>query len=238
MQTQYGKIEVANQTSIEGVKTQGQKLSPLLKEKLVFIGHLDCYERGSEIASVLLNIKTNDTSIYRLTNEIASRCDELLQTDEFRNKIEVDESDYLYVQSDGSMLLTREKGWREVKLGRLFKGSSIHSETPDRQWIKSSEYVSHFGSHTEFEDKMSPLIDDTYKKLPDRVVFLGDGAKWQWKWADAEYPAAIQVLDYYHAMEYVGAYLGVQYKSAQKVDILQRKMGKIMKQKGGQSVYN
>jgi hypothetical protein len=37
------------------------------------------------------------------------------------------------------------------------------------------------------------------------LVFLGDGAAWVWKTAQEHFPKAIQVLDWYHAMEHVWA---------------------------------
>jgi hypothetical protein len=36
-----------------------------------------------------------------------------------------------------------------------------------------------------------------YKKR----IIIGDGAAWIWKWAEDNYPGAIQILDYYHAKE-------------------------------------
>ena len=37
------------------------------------------------------------------------------------------------------------------------------------------------------------------------LVFLGDGAAWIWKTAEEHFPKAIQVLDWFHAMEHVWA---------------------------------
>jgi hypothetical protein len=37
------------------------------------------------------------------------------------------------------------------------------------------------------------------------LVFLGDGAAWVWKTAQELYPQAIQVLDWYHAVEHLWA---------------------------------
>ncbi len=42
----------------------------------------------------------------------------LIEKEDTRNPIELAEEEKLYVQCDGSMLLTREEGWKEVKLGR------------------------------------------------------------------------------------------------------------------------
>lgn len=37
------------------------------------------------------------------------------------------------------------------------------------------------------------------------LVVLGDGAVWLWKLAETRFPKAIQILDFWHALEYVGA---------------------------------
>lgn len=35
------------------------------------------------------------------------------------------------------------------------------------------------------------------------VVFIADGAPWIWKWIEANYPEATQILDFYHAKEHL-----------------------------------
>lgn len=216
----------------------GQKLSPYLKEKLVYIGQLDCYERGSEIANQLMNVCTNDTAIYRLTDQVGAACKKVDLEEDYRAPIELDDEEFLYVQSDGSMLLTRTSGWKEVKLGRVFRSKSMHIQSADRQWIRQSEYVAHLGSHTSFENQMSKVIDEPYRQNEARIVFITDGAKWQWKWVEAEYPNAIQILDFYHVMEHVGKYISVCYKRKQVVKKMMEKLGHILKHKGVFSLSN
>ena len=215
-----------------------QKISPFLKEKLVFLGQLDCYERASEIAEFVMNVKTNDTAIYRLTDEIGSLSESLISDHDFRQKLDLKQDEELYVQCDGSMLLTREQGWKEVKLGRVFRSSSILPQDTNRQWVKESEYVGHYGSHVEFEDKMSMLIDDTYKDSPQRVVFISDGAKWQWNWCEAEYPQAVKIIDFYHVMEHIGGYLHHVTKTREAREKYMSKLGSILKVKGIKTVKN
>ncbi|MBK9567351.1 MAG: hypothetical protein IPO37_19940 [Saprospiraceae bacterium] len=41
---------------------------------------------------------------------------------------------------------------------------------------------------------MSKIIDEPYKKCQERIVFINDGAKWQWKWIEAEYPKPFKSL--------------------------------------------
>ncbi len=38
-----------------------------------------------------------------------------------------------------------------------------------------------------------------------QTVFLGDGAAWVWEVARANFPNALQVLDFWHASEYLAA---------------------------------
>jgi hypothetical protein len=45
------------------------------------------------------------------------------------------------------------------------------------------------------------------------LVFLGDGAPWVWKTAQELFPQAIQILDWYHAMEHVWAVGRAKFKS-------------------------
>ncbi|MGB4961053.1 MAG: UPF0236 family protein [Saprospiraceae bacterium] len=213
------------------VALDGQKTSPFLQEKLVYIGQLDCYERGSEIAELLLNITTNDTAIYRIKDKIGEQCNSLTEEENFREPITLSEDEYLYVQSDGSMLMTREESWKEVKLCRVFKSTAIYNESQDRNWIKSSDYVGHLGWHHEFEDKMSKVLDDSYRQWSNQLVFINDGAKWQWNWIDAEYPEATQILDYYHAMENIGKYVSVVVKKDAISEVME-KFEKILKTEG------
>jgi len=192
---------------------------------------MDCYELGSEIAHMLLNISTNDTAIYRITDNIGEQSIAISDDENFRSPIQLEEGESLYIEADGSTLLTREDGWKEAKLGRIFKSGAIYNESENRNWIKSSEYVATLGSHKEFEERMSTLIDDPYRKWKDRLVFINDGARWQWKWIDAEYPEAIKILDFYHAMENIGKYVSVSI-TKNKITEYMEKLGNALKRDG------
>ncbi len=49
-------------------------------------------------------------------------------------------------------------------------------------------------------DKFFPKLERFLVHYRNMVI-LGDGAKWIWRWAEDNYPGAIQILDYYHAKE-------------------------------------
>ena len=113
----------------------------------------------------------------------------------------------VYGMIDGSMTFTREKGWKEIKLGRLFKASSRVQVQADRKEVMQSLYVVHLGGHKKFLEKF-----EAYAEPYVRKVFIADGAKWIWNWVEDCYPDAVQVLDFYHAIEKLGIYAALQYK--------------------------
>ena len=203
LNSSFGKIEVRK--DLELIKNvSGFRVTPFLKEKLVYVGQLDSYEQGSEITKRLLGLEISDTTINRITDNLGLVCEEWLSEEDLRNDLK--EEELIYAQVDGSMILTREEKWKEVKLGRIFGASSCLSESESRNWLKESEYVSHLGGHKAFENKMSAILDD-YSDFNERLVFINDGARWQWNWIEAEYPKSTQILDFYHAMEHIGKFL-------------------------------
>ncbi|MBK8628439.1 MAG: hypothetical protein IPN86_23665 [Saprospiraceae bacterium] len=64
----------------------------------MYIGQMDCYERGSEIAQMLLNIKTNDTAIYRITDKIGEQSLAISESENFRDPVQLEEGEILYIE--------------------------------------------------------------------------------------------------------------------------------------------
>jgi hypothetical protein len=112
----------------------------------------------------------------------------------------------IYVGVDGSMLLTRDAGWKEVKVCRIFTETAYHDIEPKRNYLDDSQYIAHLGGHKEFEEKVETLLD-SYKETCSvknvQLVFLSDGATWIKNWIEDAYPKAHLILDYYHATEYL-----------------------------------
>lgn len=60
----------------------------------------------------------------------------------------------------------------------------------------------YFCDITEAED-FGKLLWATGSDLSPELIFLGDGAVWIWNLVDKFYPNAIQIVDWYHAEEYL-----------------------------------
>lgn len=63
---------------------------------------------------------------------------------------------------------------------------------------------------------------------PTRLSVLGDGAEWIWNLADERFPTAGQVLDYYHAAEYLAAAGRESLAAAAFADWLDRATGQLL----------
>ena len=122
----------------------------------------------------------------------------------------IKEREYVYVEADGSMLFTRDAGWKEVKVGRIFKSSDCISPAGKPSYIKHSQYYAHLGDSKTFTSQMDTLID-RYNLSPEQLIFISDGAPWIKNWIEDAFPKAISVLDYYHAKEDIYQFIEVAF---------------------------
>jgi hypothetical protein len=198
----FGKITVAKSHPFsEGVN--GFQISPRLQQLITYCGQLDTYEKSSEVIVELLGLAISDSQIYRVTDYYGSAVSPLVNVENSLSALK--EEEVLYVEADGSMILTREDSWNEVKVGRIFKSSDCCKTGEKQGWISHSQYCAHLGSHKDFTKQMDSLID-MHGSLGNRLVFISDGATWIKNWVEDAFPKAISILDYYHACEYLHAF--------------------------------
>ena len=115
----------------------------------------------------------------------------------------------LYLAADGIQTPMGNGSWKEMKVG------VVRAEHSDGRESQSSRYVNHLGEANAFGIPLEALARAKLLKQLSQIdcgsltaktlVFLGDGAAWLWKLAETRFPRAIQILDFWHALEYVGA---------------------------------
>lgn len=172
-----------------------------MQELMVYAGHLDCYEKCNEVIGKFLSVEVSASQVYRVTDsygEAIGKSGDVLD----RTMPPVKEEEILYVEADGSMLLTRKEGWKEVKLGRIFKSGDCIDPNGKVGWIRHSQYLAHLGDSKTFTQQMDDLLA-SYGSLNHRMVFISDGALWIKNWIEDAFPNAISILDYYHASEHL-----------------------------------
>ena len=68
----------------------------------------------------------------------------------------------------------------------------------------------------DFREMMSLEAHKRGAQLANVLIFVGDGAPWIWKTAETLFPAAVQILDWYHAMEHIWAVGRAKFGSKEK----------------------
>jgi hypothetical protein len=180
-----------------------------MQELMTYAGHLDCYGKSNEVLSCFLSVNVSTTQVYRVTNRVS----EGLKEEEKANRLlpPVSREEVLYVGVEGSMISTREEGWKEVRLARLFKSSDCLNPNTASSYLTQSQYVAHMGSSREFCRKAEEVID-AYGTLKERPVFLTDGATWIKNWIEDSYSGSVAILDYYHACEHLHSFAESSFK--------------------------
>jgi hypothetical protein len=93
---------------------------------------------------------------------------------------------------------------REVKVGTVFthRKPAEPDQRPQRDY-GSTTYLAAIVSADDFGPLLRHEAIRRGMGSAQTVVFLGDGAVWVWKLARLNFPAAICILDYYHACEHL-----------------------------------
>lgn len=182
-------------------------ISAYMQDIMCYIGQQKVFEDASENILKLLMIEVNAKQIERVCHYYGEQIEqEQIKAIESGASEENPDKQNVYVMVDGSLIFTREQGWMEMKLGRIFQKESCIQISKDRGMIDHSRYVSHLGYHQEFSQKMEYYLDNIEQK-----IFIADGAKWIWNWVRSTYPHAVQVLDFYHAKEHLCDFAELQF---------------------------
>jgi len=194
----------------------GFGISRKLQELMCMMGQSQVFADGEELFLKMMGITVSGMQIQRVSECYGEHIEadhiRYIETGDTPPSIADKKKDTVYVMVDGSMLFTREEGWKEIKVGRVFSGKDCAQVQEKRNEIVQSHYVCHLGEHREFLKKFECYVEDYTKK-----VCIADGAIWIWNWAEDTYPEMIQILDFYHAIEKLSGYA-----TEQITDIKQR----------------
>lgn len=194
-----GELHIAK-THPFSASVNGFSISPRMQTLMTYAGQLDSYEKSSDVLKEMLHLEVSETQLYRVTDFYGESVAATVNEDPVLSPLR--DGDVLYAEVDGSMILTREEGWSEVKVGRMFKSSDCLHPEGKPGCIRHSQYMAHLGGHKAFTQIMEGLLDKQ-GSLGKRLVFISDGAAWIKNWTDDAFPEAVCILDYYHAAEHL-----------------------------------
>ena len=143
----------------------------------------------------LLGIRVSESQVYRcvqaVSNEIEDPCLPSMDLQTIENKPDTQ----IYGMMDGSFLFT-DKGWKEIKVGRVFTATA--NESVDKWEMGQSEYVAQSGHYDNFTQQFETLLPPA---SVCKKVFITDGATWITNWLSSAYPDSLQILDFFHVCQ-------------------------------------
>jgi hypothetical protein len=100
-------------------------------------------------------------------------------------------------QADGSAKT------REMKLGCIFTQTGTDD---DGHPVRDKDSTTYFSSIEQADDFGGRLYAEALRRgvgRAEKIVVIGDGAKWIWNLANLHFPSAVQIVDLFHAKEHI-----------------------------------
>jgi hypothetical protein len=190
-------------------------ISSLAQETMCYIGQHLVFADAEEVVNSLTGAGFDAKQIERVCHRygqwVEDEDNRAIEEETFREHGGEEAGELHYVSVDGAMYLTREEGWKESKLGRIYRPDDLVQVSPGRRLLTGSDYVTHLGDHGDFVKKMDYHLENL-----DSLVFIADGARWIWKWVERNHPESVQIVDYYHSKEHLCDFAKLYFKDERK----------------------
>lgn len=218
-----GKISLDKDHPFVQGNYDGIAITPLLQDHYLRLTSEMVPKKASEHLNALLGIEglTNNSQAYRLlhlygsSEEIEAALRSPCTSEELQlvdNPVSSKATkEVIYSMFDGGHF-PYDGGFKEVKIGRVFRGSQIEStdqvadkeQNTARNRVLNSEYLMREGHYEQFVNSFGELVNAHQAKYPKaQLVFITDGATWMRNWIAQTYPQAVSILDFFHAYEHL-----------------------------------
>jgi hypothetical protein len=129
-----------------------------------------------------------------------------------RNPTVIRKPQRLYISMDGLLVPLRDPWKRDGSLGKLAcrygecKTAVIyeaHTTPRGDEGVAHASYLATLEDVTQFGPQVATLAHREGHHFAKELVVLADGAAWIWDVAAAQFPTALQILDFFHASQYL-----------------------------------
>jgi Uncharacterised protein family (UPF0236) len=204
----------------EALDIVGTHLSPGVRRMMGRVGSKESFEAGRQDLEELAGIRVTTKQVERVTEAIgehveASRLQEPA-TILSAKVVPLKTIPKLYIAYDGTgvPVVPRETEGRrgkaadqaktrEAKVGCVFTQTHVNEKGHPVREEGSTSYVGAIETAQAFGRRIYSEAVGRGLDQAQRVVVLGDGAPWIWKIAEEHFPAAIQIVDLYHARQHL-----------------------------------
>jgi hypothetical protein len=176
------------------------------------------FEQGSHLLEALTLISLSDHSMAKATQDMGSEVQaqeqEWMERSQDEQWLQTQQRlsegpQRLYRSLDGVKVRVRddpERPWRELKVGAWFTTTQHPPQGPDEDWEIQATEITYYADICEartFGDLLWATGCQRHSQLAEELIFLGDAADWIWTLVRDHYPEATQIVDWFHATEYI-----------------------------------
>ena len=173
------------------------------------------FGQGSNLFEALTLISLSDHSLAKATQAIGSevQAQEKEWVAQSKNEVKLQAQDRLaegperlYGSLDAAKVHIRGEPWRDLKVGAWFTTTAKPPQKPDEDWKIEADNITYYCDvmeAKEFGNLLWATGCQRQAQLAEELVFLGDGAERIWNQVKEHYPEAVQIVDWFHATEYI-----------------------------------
>jgi hypothetical protein len=211
--------------------------SPGVRRMMGQVGGKEAFADGRKDLEVLAGVLVTTKAVERVSEIIGEQIEQQNQREQrqilsgkvvpFIGKVRIPKM-YVAIDGSGVPVVRREtegrKGkdetgkakTREAKLGCVFTQTTVNEKGYAVRDDDSTTYVGAIETAELFGGRIYAEAVRRGMARAEKVIILGDGAKWIWGIADEHFPGAIQIVDLYHAREHLAKVAKLVYGAKSK----------------------
>jgi hypothetical protein len=193
--------------------------SPLLSYLIAAHAVTDSYQTSAKLLSETIGFRVSSTAVQRNTELIGEQLPDCAYEAVPAQKID-EPCELMVVEIDGTMtpqIVEKEglSGRESLKQPTEYKECNVlviekyRGEQRIDRWLGAK-----YGPRSVFEEYVRRCGLSMGQLKAAKVAFIADGAHTNWEIQKTNFPEAIPILDFYHAVEHVGAFCGLYSEAA------------------------
>jgi hypothetical protein len=209
--TLFGAVDVTRSRCADGsypldeaLGLQGQQgWSVAVQEAVSLLGCESGFQTVSDLMQRLLGLRISRTRVEKVAEQAGRRAAEMLESAPTPQEHDAS-GKALVVTTDGCQAPERD-GWHEVKVATVYTSESRAKTAGGRGKLLVKEYLASLDSAPAWGQELRRAAQAWHVEKAKRVAVMGDGAPWIWNLADEHFPGAVEIVDFYHAVEHLWA---------------------------------
>jgi hypothetical protein len=187
------------------------RFSPLMTYLLSFFGGCEAYGTAAKQLSEAFGFPISSTAVQNNTEKTGKRL-EHIPVRTIPDTKQSEHCEVMIVEIDGTMSPRIHEedgitGRESLKQPTEYKECNVIAIEKRRRGQQCDRWVgAQYGNRAEFDRYMSQTGIKMGQLQAEQVVFIADGAKHNWDIQQTNFPESIGILDFYHALEHVGAF--------------------------------